>query len=151
MKVKFKKFSSELSSVKSDTERVLKRNQGEVLKVKNKIHVQNLMDRLNCRFDVAKDRIKNQALRNLIHREGQAFRTIEHAEGQAGPGGQRETVSHTLVGGLRGRGDRDSNTVERHRERASALQYAAHSFTTEIEPTPVRAPQIPSRTLRSVR
>lgn len=102
MKVKFEKFSSELSSVKSDTERVLKRNQGEVLK--NKIHVQNLMDRLNCRFDVAKDRIKNQALRNLIHREGQAFRTIEHAEGQAGPGGQRETVSHTLVGGLRGRG-----------------------------------------------
>lgn len=64
IKVKFEKFGSELQSIKS-ARGDFRKHQMEILKPINKItRIKNSMDRFNCRFDLAKERIKNLIITN---------------------------------------------------------------------------------------
>lgn len=64
IKVKFEKFGSELQSIKSASGD-FRKHQMEILKPINKItRIKNSMDRFNCRFELAKERIKKQVITN---------------------------------------------------------------------------------------
>lgn len=77
IKGKFEKFGSELQSIKSASGD-FRKHQMEILKPINKItRIKNSMDRFNCRFDLAKERMKNQVITNYPE-EARKVKKIKH-------------------------------------------------------------------------